>query len=300
MPLARQRDRLLTWTLRGCAAVSGLIVCLILIFLAIESTPALLHVGPRRFFTDASWHPAPAAADGQFNLVPMIAGTLAVSAGAVLWAAPLGVGSALFCHFYAPAGIAGIYRRVIELLAGVPSVVFGLWGLLVLAPIILAWSSSGLNLLTGILVLGIMILPIMALVADAALAAVPREHLQVAAALGLSRWTTIRHVVLPSAKSGLVTGLLLQSGRAIGETMAVLMVCGNVVRMPGGLFEPVRTLTANIALEAEYALGDHRSALFVSGLLLMLIVVGLVALAEVVSNKYDDLGRPPYKGRGYD
>jgi len=128
-----------------------------------------------------------------------------------------------------------------------------------------------------------MILPTIALSADAALANVPPEYARAAAALGLSRWTTIRAVLLPAAKSGLFTGVLLETGRAIGETMAILMVCGNQIRIPGSVFDPVRTLTANIALEMAYATGSHRSALFVSGLVLLVMIVALVSAAEWVS-----------------
>jgi len=128
-----------------------------------------------------------------------------------------------------------------------------------------------------------MILPTVALMADAALTNVPAHYLRGAAALGLSRWGTIRGVVFPAAKSGIVTGVILQTGRAIGETMAILMVCGNVVQTPSRIFDPIRTLTANIALEMAYAGGDHRSALFVSGLILLALIVVLVSVAEVHS-----------------
>jgi phosphate transport system permease protein len=130
-----------------------------------------------------------------------------------------------------------------------------------------------------------MILPTIALMADAALANVPAAYLRGAAALGLSRWATVRGVALPAAKSGLFTGVILETGRAIGETMAVLMVCGNVVETPRSPFDPVRTLTANIALEMAFALGDHRSALFLSGLILTGIIVALAVAAEVVSKE---------------
>lgn len=277
------RDTLLVWLLHGCAALAGAIVLFIVAFLVMESAPAFRHVGLARFITDKSWHPSAEAAQGQFNLVPMLVGTLLATTGAVLLATPLGIGSALFCHFYAPSFLAQPYRRMIELLAGIPSVVYGLWGLVVLVPLIAAWHPPGPSLLAGILILATMILPTIALVADASIGNVPRAYLRGAAALGLSRWGTIRGVVLPAARSGLVTGGILGVGRAIGETMALLMVCGNVVKTPRSLFEPIRTLTANIALEMAYALDDHRSALFVSGLLLMVMIVLLVAVAEVVS-----------------
>lgn len=277
-------DTVLTWTLRAAAAVTGLTVFLIAGFLVIESWPALDRVGLARFFTDPSWHPAAGADDGTFLLVPMLWGTLWATAGAVAVATPLGLLSAVFCRFYAPAAVARPYRRMIELLAGIPSVVYGFWGLTVLVPLIRRLEPPGPSLLAGIVVLATMILPTVALTADAALAAVPRAHLQAAVALGLSRSTTLVGVALPAARSGILTGVLLQTARALGETMAVLMVCGNIVRTPASVFQPVRTLTANIALEMAYALGDHRSALFVAGLLLLALVVALVLAAEWVGH----------------
>jgi len=278
-----QNDRALIWILRCCAAIAGTIVVLIAIFLVIESMPALRHVGLARFFTDASWHPAVGASQGTYNLVPMLWGTLLAMCGSVLLASPLGIGSAVFCHFYAPRAIARSYRRLIELLAGIPSVVYGFWGLVVLVPLIRQWQPPGASLLAGIVILTLMILPTIALIADASLANVPPQFLRGAAALGLSRWGTLRGVAFPAAKSGLLTGIILGTGRAIGETMAVLMVCGNVVQTPGGLFDPIRTLTSNIALEMAYAMGDHRSALFVSGLVLLGLIVLLVTATEFLS-----------------
>lgn len=275
------RDVLLVWLLRCCAAVAAGLVALIVVFLVVESLPVLRHVGIAPFFTDSDWHPA----DELYNLTPMLWGSLAAMAGAVLVATPLGVLSAVFCHFYAPPVVAHAYRRLIELLAGVPSVVYGFWGLVNLVPLIARVHPPGTSLLAGILILTIMILPTIALMADAAVANVPPALLRGAAALGLSRWAIIRGVVFPSAKSGLFTGVILETGRAIGETMAVLMVCGNVVRTPHSLFDPIRTLTANIALEMAFAEGDHRSALFVSGLVLMALIVMLVLAAEIISRE---------------
>lgn len=278
-PAERWTDRLLVWTLRAVAVVTGAVVVAIAFFLARESWPVLAEVGVGRFLTDPSWHPT----EDRFRLVPMLWGTLWATAGAVLVATPLGLLSAVFCRFYAPAALARVYRRLIELLAGIPSVVYGFWGLVVLVPLIRRLEPPGPSLLAGVLILAVMVLPTVALTADAALAAVPRSYLQAAAALGLSRATVVRGVALPAARSGILTGVILQTGRALGETMAVLMVCGNIVQAPSSIFDPVRTLTANIALEMAYALGDHRSALFVSGLLLLALVGLLVAAAEGVS-----------------
>ncbi len=273
-------DTILFGVLRLCAIAAGSVLLLVFVFLVVESWPALSNVGLVRFFSDESWHPA--GENGLFNLLPMLWGTLFVTAGSVLIATPLGIFSAIFCHYYAPSWMARVYRRLIELLAGIPSVVYGLWGLVVLVPLIRELQPPGPSLLAGIVILTLMILPTIALMADAAISNVPKQYLHSAAALGLSRWSTIIGVVVPAARSGLFAGVILGTGRAIGETMAILMVCGNVVQTPSSLFDPIRTLTANIALEMAYALNDHRSALFFSGLLLLLLIIVLASLAETV------------------
>lgn len=268
-------ETLIRWILRAGAVASALVMLLILIFLLIESWPVLGQITPTRFLTDATWHPL----EGAYNLLPMLSGTLLASVGALLLAIPLGIASALFIVFYAPAYLALPYQRLIELLAGIPSVVFGFWGLTTLVPLINQFHPPGASLLAAILVLTLMILPTITLTAYSALKAVPDEFLHGAAALGLSRWGMICGVVFPAAHTGIVAGIILAAGRAIGETMAVLMVAGNVVQHPQGLFDPIRTLAANIALEMAYAMDDHRAVLFVSGLLLMLLVMLLSAMA---------------------
>ena len=278
--LSRSRsDRILLWSLCGAAAIAGAIVLFIVGFVVWESLPALRRIGVLRFATDSSWYPT----EGQYNLLPMIMGTVLVTLGVVIIATPLGILSAIFCTHYAPPLIATPYRRLIELLAGIPSVVYGFWGLVVLVPLIARIQPPGASLLAGIIILGLMILPTITLMAAAAIVSVPGEYHQGAAALGFDRWATLRRVILPAARSGIFTGVFLGIARAIGETMAVLMVCGNVVRTPTGLFEPMRALTANIALEMAYAMDNHRAALFVSGLVLIIMVVMLVSAAEITS-----------------
>ena len=272
-------DRLLLLSSRLGAAASAAVVALIALFLAWEAWPALRDVGAR-FVTDPSWHPGAGPEAGTFGLVSMVAATCAAAAGALLLAAPAALLSAIFCRFYAPEFVARLYRRLIELLAGIPSVVYGFWGLVVLVPLIRRLEPPGASLLAGILILALMILPTVALTVDAAFGRAAEEHQEAGAALGLSRATLIFGVVLPASRSGVATGLMLGAGRALGETMAVLMVCGNVVQAPTSLFDPVRTLTANIALEMAYAMDGHRSALFVSGLVLLAAVSALVLAAD--------------------
>lgn len=274
-------DKLLIGILRAGAMMAALVMLLILIFLIHESWPALSSIPIARFLTDTSWHPL----EGTYNLMPMLSGTLLAGMGALLLAVPLGLASAIFIVFYASSYPAAIYKRLIELLSGIPSVVFGFWGLTTLVPLINQWHPPGASLLAGIGVLTLMILPTITLTAYTALAAVPDELLRNAVALGLSRWGMVKGVALPAAKTGIAAGIILAAARALGETMAVLMVAGNVVQYPETLFDPVRTLAANIALETAYAMGDHRAVLFVSGLLLMLLIMALSGMAGLLEKR---------------
>jgi phosphate transport system permease protein len=216
----------------------------------------------------------------RFNLLPMVVGTCLTTLGAMVLAGPLGIASALFGVFYAPPGLARWYRRLVELLAGIPSVVYGLWGLVVLVPWLGRWGGSGQSLLAATLVLALMILPMVALTSAAALSAVPAETIRGGAALGLGRRAIACRIAIPAARGGIFAGLLLATARALGETMAVVMLSGNVPQWPKSFLSPVRTLTGNIALEMGYATSAHRSILFVSGLALLGLVGLLVAVAD--------------------
>lgn len=283
----RRVDQALLAYLWLCALLSSAVVGVIILITAVDALPLLTRIGPLRFLTDESWHPTV----GQFNLVPMLAGTLLVSLGALVLAGPVGIASAVFCTFYAPGFLATAYRRLLNVLSGIPSVVFGLWGLVVLVPLIAEVRPPGASLLAGTIVLALMILPTVAVVTDTALAQVPESYLRGAAALGTPRHRIVWRVALPIARRGILTALVLGLGRAVGETMAVLMVTGNVVQVPASLFDPLRTLAANIALEMAYAMNDHRAALFVGGLILTLVIMATVLVAEVLSppeTRYED------------
>lgn len=268
-------DRSLALLLRLLALASAVLLVLVSGFLLRESWPALAGSNWRHFFGDDGWYPL----EGHFGFMPMLWATLVAALGAIFLAAPLGIASAIFQQFYAPHAVVKTYRLLIGLLAGIPSVVFGLWGLTVIVPVLSLWQPPGASLLAAMVVLALMILPTVALTSAAVLAALPPVWLNGAAALGMTRAGQILGVALPAAKSGILGGVLLALARALGETMAVLMVAGNVVQNPTGLFEPVRVLTANIALEMAYATGTHRAGLFASGLLLMALVLFLAWLA---------------------
>ena len=275
---ARRNDWLLLNGLRLLSGITAAIGVLITVFVLKEALPALQSIGVWRFFGDEAWYPL----EGQFNLVPILLGTVLTALGGIAIATPLGLLSALFCQFYAPQPLAFVYQRLLELLAGIPSVVYGFWGLVILVPKINQIHPPGQSLLAGILILSLMILPTVALLSKTSLGDVPGDYLRGAEALSLSRWTTLSRIVLPTARSGLITAVVLATGRALGETMAVLMVCGNVVQIPDSVFDPVRSLAANIALEMAYATTDHRSVLFVSGLVLLGLIGLLVMIASVL------------------
>lgn len=275
---AQRNDWFLLTGLRLLASLTAMVGVLITVFVLREALPALQSIGVLRFFRDQAWYPL----EGQFNLVPILLGTVLLALGGIAIATPLGLLSALFCQFYAPKLLASAYQRLLELLAGIPSVVYGFWGLVVLVPRINQIHPPGQSLLAGILILSLMILPTVALLSKTSLGEVSDDYLKGAEALSLSRWTTLTRIVLPTARSGLFTAVVLATGRALGETMAVLMVCGNVVQVPESVFDPVRSLAANIALEMAYATADHRSVLFVSGLVLLGLIGLLVMIAAVL------------------
>lgn len=267
-------DTALRALLRTCAAGVALIMLLILAFIT-HASWGLLHT-PTAWLATWRWQPLEQA----YGLLPMLAASLLSSALAMLIVLPVGMILAIWGRFYAPPALAAAYRIFMGLMASIPSVVYGLWGLVVLVPIINRIAPPGASLLAGVLILALMILPILVLQADLALNDAAQKHLNPALALGVSTFSAVRHVLLPASVPQLLPAVLLQTGRALGETMAVMMVCGNVPQWPDSLFAPVRTLTANIALEMAYATGVHQTALFVSGWLLMLLVLGLMLTAR--------------------
>ena len=294
-----RRDQLFGIALRLMALTSAGVIVLIALFVARESFAAfdgkatqgqsgLAQSNTEDGFeiadllTDESWNPS----SGQYNLTPMVVGSLLATFGSTLLTVPIGVGSAVFLNFYAPQKLAWLFRRVVEVMAGVPSVVYGLWGLSVLVPLIATISpiEQGQSLLAGILILSFMTIPTIVVAADAAVRAVHVSQIQAAAALGLSRRATAWSVVVPAARWGLFSSIILQITRAAGETMAVLMVCGNIVQTPRSIFEPIRTLTANIALEMGYADEQHRAVLFFSGF----VGLALVAILMIFANSHSD------------
>ncbi len=286
-PLPRwNKDRWLAPPLALLAALAVVVLALILAFLLWEARPALAEQGAA-FLTHHAWYPL----EGYYGMLPMLWASLLAAVGALLLSAPLGLALAILIAFHLHGWAARALRGALALLAGLPSVAIGLWGLTVLVPLIGRWQAPGASLLAAMVVLALMILPTLALIAAAALGAVSPHWLRAAAASGLSRRAAILRIALPAARSGLIAAALLGLARALGETMAVLMVAGNVVQMPASLFDPVRTLTANIALEMAYAMDEHRAALYLSGWLLTLLVAALVLLTRSL-NRGGDRAQP--------
>ena len=233
------------------------------------------------FFTTKAWRPT-SDSNPTYGALALIAGTASVTGLAMLVSVPFSLGAAIYIAEFATGRTRELLKVLVELLAAIPSVVWGFIGLAIMNPLIIDTFDVpiGLCVLNSGIILGLMAAPIMTTIAEDALKAVPDSHREAAEALGATRWQVTTRVVLPAAKKGLTAAILLGVGRGFGETMAVLMVCGNVVQVPDGVFDPVRTLTANIALEMAYAMGDHRSALFVTGVALLGLVVVLVTAAE--------------------
>ena len=275
-------DELFIETLIRVAGISTIIIiALIFIFLLREGIPALLDIPLRQLF-GSRWYPI----EGMFGLVPLLVGSLIVTLLAVAIAVPLGLITAIYLGEIAPIWQREILKPLIEMLAGIPSIVLGFLGWVILAPLIQrAGAPTGLTAFTGALILAYMSLPTIISISEDALYAVPKEYRDGALAIGATKWQTIRRVVLPAARSGLVIAVMLGVARAIGETMAVMMVTGNAANIPGlrtgVIFQPVRTMTATIAAEmGEVAQGSlHYSTLFAIGIVLFLITFAINSLA---------------------
>ncbi|OGG26850.1 phosphate ABC transporter permease subunit PstC [Candidatus Gottesmanbacteria bacterium RIFCSPLOWO2_01_FULL_39_12b] len=258
------------------------VLFLIAFFIFKEGIPFLAQYGLPGFLTGSTWLPG----EDKFGILPMIIGSIYVTLGALIVGVPLGVGSAIFLVEFANKRIRNIIKPAIELLAGIPSVVYGFIGIMVLAPWVrINFGGSGLSILTASIVLGIMILPTIISITMDSLTALPSVYKEGSIALGATTWQTVIMVLLPGAKSGILAGIILGMGRAIGETMAVIMITGNAIRIPTSLYDSVRTMTSNIALEMGYALGIHRSALFANAVVLFGFIMILNTIAILIINK---------------
>ena len=270
----------------ACASV--LAVALICIFLFANGVPAMSEIGFLDFLTGTMWKPN----NDIYGILPMIVGSLYVTAGAIVFGVPIGILTAVFMAFYCPKQIYKPLKTATELLAGIPSVVYGFFGLVVLVPIVrqlgrdLGFGGNGSSMLTAALLLGMMLLPTIIGLTESSLRAVPTQYYEGAVALGATHERAIFRVVLPAAKSGTVAAIVLGVGRAIGETMAVIMVAGNQARMPQGIFRGIRTLTANIVIEMGYATDLHREALIATGVVLFVFIL-IINFCVALLNRRD-------------
>lgn len=263
------------------AGFSIVAVFAIILFILGAAIPAFREVGFFKFLFGTEWFP-----NGErYGVFPMIVATLAVTVGALLFGGAIGVFAAVFLVYFCPKRLKGVFNQIVVLLAGIPSIIYGFFGMIVLLPALktLFGAESGSGLLASSLILGIMILPTVASLTKNALESVPASYAEGSLALGANKYQTVFKVLLPAAKTGILSAFTLGAGRAIGETMAVLVVCGNSAFFPDGLFSPIRPLTVNIVNEMGYALGTHRSALFATGFILLgfiLLLNGLLAFIK--------------------
>jgi phosphate transport system permease protein len=258
------------------------VLAVITIFIFVEGVPLINKVGLFNFIFGMKWAPS----QGVYGIFPMIVGTVSVTLGAALIGVPVALCVSIFLTEYAPAKVRDIMRPAIQLLAGIPSVVYGFWGLTFVVPAIRQYlGGPGLSILAGSIILAIMILPTIISISEVSLMALPGLYKQGSLALGATHWQTIYAVLIPSAKSGIMAAIILGIGRAIGETMAVIMVLGNAVALPNSILDPARTLTTNIGIEMGYASGAHQQALFATGIVLFVMIMIINAVAQVIVRK---------------
>ncbi|MGF7186727.1 phosphate transport system permease protein [Desulfitispora alkaliphila] len=290
-------EKIVKLLLLAMALTSVLALALIGFFIFKEGMPIFLEYGLFNVIFGTTWNPT----NQIYGIFPMIVGTILVTAVALIIGAPMGIAVAVFLAEIAPQKYAQIVRPAIELLAGIPSVVYGLFGMVVIREIISAVAKgpfgdilpahyqTGYSVLAGGIILAIMILPTVINISEDAIRCVPKEYKEGAMALGASKWQNIYTVVVPAAKSGILAAIILGIGRALGETMAIIMVVGNTVLIPElgweGLFAPVRSMTGNIALEMGYAGPEHRQALFATGIVLFVFIMFLNSLTMALAKR---------------
>ena len=269
-----------------CACVSILAVALICIFLFANGVPAMAKIGFGKFLLGRTWQ----AGNGLFGIFPMIIGSIYVTAGAIIVGVPIGILAAVFLARFCPKTLYRIMKPGVELLAGIPSVVYGFFGLMIIVPWVRDtfrpyYGGNGLSLFSAALLLGIMILPTIISISESAIRAVPDKYYQGALALGATHERSVFRTVVPAAKSGIMAGIVLGIGRAFGETMAVIMIAGNQAWIPDNMFQGIRTLTANIVMEMGYAQDLHREALIATGVVLFVFILIINTLFSILKRR---------------
>jgi phosphate transport system permease protein len=280
----RPGERVIESAMLICALLSVAAVIMITVLIFSKGLPLFSKVSVWDFISGTTWKPTKEV----YGIFPMIVGSLYTTAIALLIGIPVGLGCAIFLAEIAPRKLAAVLRRGIEILAGIPSVVFGFFGMVLLVPFIRSFKlGSGFSVLAAGLILAVMILPTIISISEVSLRAVPKSFRDGSLAMGASKWQTIRKVSLPTAKSGIVTSIVLGIGRAVGETMAVRLVAGNTPIIPESIFQSVRTMTVNIIIEMSYVVtgSDHYSALFATGIVLFVFIMILNGVVTVLSRK---------------
>jgi phosphate transport system permease protein len=263
------------------ACISIVAVAMICIFLFANGIPAMGKIGLGKFLGGQVWKPG----NDKYGIFPMIIGSLYITGGAIAVGVPIGIFTAVFLAKYCPKGLYKIIKPATELLAGIPSVVYGFFGLMVIRMIFGTNRTDGMSILTASFLLGIMILPTIIGVTETSIRAVNNAYFEGALALGATKEASIFRCVIPAAKSGILAGVVLGIGRAIGETMAVVMIAGNQPRMPKGILQGVRTLTTNVVLEMGYATGLHREALIATGVVLFVFILIINLTFSIIKGK---------------
>jgi phosphate ABC transporter permease protein PstC len=274
------REALLKNLFLVCAVVAVAAVALIFVFTMARGWEVVKDPGLVAFLGGSEW----SATLGRFGIMPLVVGTLAITIGSLVLGAPLAIGTAVFLSEIASPRMRAIVRPAVEMLAGVPSVVYGFFGLVILRPVVAEMTGGmGFGTLTASIILAVMIVPTIATLTEDALGSVPPGIREASYAMGATTWQTIYKVLLPAAKIGIIDATILGMGRAIGETMAVVMVAGNAPQFFKGLGAPIATLTSQIVIDMSYATGTHKTALFGLAIILFLISMGLVALVRALS-----------------
>ena len=270
------------------ACTSVLAVALICIFLFANGIPAIGEIGVLDFLTGTRWKPG----NDIYGILPFILGSIYVTAGAIVIGVPIAIFTAIFLARYCPKRIYPFLKKATELMAGVPSVVYGFFGLVVLVPLVReVFDCKGNVMLTACILLGIMILPTVIGVTESAIRSVPENYYEGSLALGATKERTIFRIVLPAAKSGVLAGVVLGIGRAIGETMAVVMIAGNQPIIPKSLLKGVRTLTSNIVMEMGYAADLHREALIATAVVLFVFILIINLCVSALNRRSENSGR---------
>ena len=277
------RETVMKYVFLISALISVLSIILIFYFIFSGGLPFILRQGVWEFLTGTKWRPT--ASQPEFGILPMIVGSLIVTGGAILIGVPIGVLTAVYMVFYCPKAYYRYAKSAINLMAAIPSIVYGFFALQIFVPFFRLMGRSGMNMVTASLLLGIMILPTIIGLSESAIRNVPKSYYQGAIGLGTTHERAILTVVVPAAKNGILSAIILGIGRAIGETMAVILVAGNQPRIPTELNQGVRTLTTNIVMEMAYATGQHREALIATAVVLFVFILIINLFFTRVKNK---------------